>query len=89
MRLSGSVCCSWSFIALSRVTLFYCDNVGTVYLSTNHVQHEQMKHVKIYLHLICECVADGDVCVLRFLTTSQFADIFTEILQSMMFLEFV
>jgi hypothetical protein len=30
---------------LQRATLIYCDNVSAVYLSTNPVQHQHMKHV--------------------------------------------
>jgi hypothetical protein len=30
---------------LSRATLVYYDNVSTVYLSTNPVQHQRTKHV--------------------------------------------
>jgi hypothetical protein len=37
---------------LSRATLVYCDNVSTVYLSTNLVRHQHTKHVEIDLHFI-------------------------------------
>jgi hypothetical protein len=36
----------------SRCTLVYCDNISTVYLSTNPVQHQLTKHVEIDLHFI-------------------------------------
>jgi hypothetical protein len=36
----------------SRCTLIYCDNISDVYLSTNPVQHQHTKHVKIDLHFI-------------------------------------
>jgi hypothetical protein len=36
----------------SRCTLVYCDNISAVYLSTNPVQHQRMKHVKINLHFV-------------------------------------
>jgi hypothetical protein len=62
---------------LSKSTLVYCDNISTVYLSTNPIQHQHMKHVEIDLHFIRECVAIGDARILHILTTSQFADIFT------------
>jgi hypothetical protein len=63
---------------LSWATLVYCDNVSTVYLSTNPVQHKHTKHVEIDLHFACKRVAIGDVHVLHILTTSQFTDIFTK-----------
>jgi hypothetical protein len=49
---------------LQRATLVYCDNVSTVYLSTNPVQHQRTKHVEIDLHFVQERVTAGDVRVL-------------------------
>jgi hypothetical protein len=54
----------------SRCTLVYCDNISVVYLSTNHVQHQRMKHVKIDLYFVREKVAIGQVHVLHVPTTS-------------------
>ena len=68
--------------------LVYCNNVSAVYLSTNPVQHQRMKHVEIDLHFVHDRVAVGDVRVLHVPTTSQFADIFTKSLPSSTFLEF-
>jgi hypothetical protein len=73
---------------LAKSTLVYCDNVSTVYLSTNPVQHQRTKHVKIDLHFVRDRVAIGDVRVLHVPTTSQLADIFTKGLPSSAFLEF-
>jgi hypothetical protein len=60
---------------LSQATLVYCDNVSTVYLSTNPVQPQRTKHIEIDLHFVRKHVAVGDVRVLHVLTTSQFANI--------------
>ena len=73
---------------LAKSTLVYCDNVSVVYLSTNPVQHQRMKHVEIDLHFVRDRVAVSDVRVLHVPTTSQFADIFTKGLPSSTFLEF-
>jgi hypothetical protein len=73
---------------LSKSTLVYCDNVSVVYLSTNPVQHQRTKHVKIDLHFIRERIAIGDVRVLRIPMTSQFVDIFTKGLLTLVFSEF-
>jgi hypothetical protein len=73
---------------LSRATLVYCDNISTVYLCTNPVQHQRTKHVEIDLHFVRERVAIGDVCVLHAPTTSQFADIFAKGLPSSVLSEF-
>jgi hypothetical protein len=62
----------------SPCTLVYCDNISTMYLSTNPVQHQRTKHVEIDLHFVREKVAIGQVCVLHISTTSQFTDIFTK-----------
>jgi hypothetical protein len=63
---------------LQHTTLIYCDNVSTVYLSTDPVQHQRTKHVEIDLHFVHERVAAGDVWVLNISTTLQFVDIFTK-----------
>jgi hypothetical protein len=73
---------------LTKGTLVYCDNVSAVYLSTNHIQHQRMKHVEIDLHFVRERVAIGDVRVLHVPTTSQFTDIFTKGLPTSVFSEF-
>ena len=73
---------------LAKSTLVYCDNVSAVYLSTNPVQHQRTKHVKIDLHFVRDRVAIGDVRALYVPTTSQFADIFTKGLPSSTFSEF-
>jgi hypothetical protein len=73
---------------LQRATLIFCDNVSAVYLSTNPVQHQRTKHMKIDLHFVNERVAAGDVPVLSVPTTLQFADIFTKGLPSSVFLDF-
>jgi hypothetical protein len=73
---------------LQRATLVYCDNVSSVYLSTNLVQHQRTKHVEIDLHFTRERVAAGDIRVLSVPTTLQFADIFTKGLPTSVFLDF-
>jgi hypothetical protein len=73
---------------LTKSTLVYCDNVSTMYLSTNPVQHQRTKHVEIDLHFVRDRVAIGDVRVLHVPTISRFADIFTKGLPSSTFSEF-
>jgi hypothetical protein len=72
---------------LSHITLIYCDNVSTVYLAFNPVQHQHMKHVEIDLDFVRDKVIIEKVCVLHILT-SQFIDIFTKGLPSPLFSEF-
>jgi hypothetical protein len=55
---------------LSKSTLIYCNNVSTIYLSTNPVQHQRMKHVEIDLHFVRERITIGDVRILHVQTTS-------------------
>jgi glucan phosphorylase len=68
---------------LQRATLVYCDNISAVYLCTNPVQHQRMKHVEID-----QRVAAGDVRVLSVPTTQQFADNLTKELSSSVFADF-
>jgi hypothetical protein len=62
----------------SQCTLVYCDNIRVVYLSSNPVQHQHIKHVKIDLHFDRKKVSISQVHVLHVSTTSQFTDIFTK-----------
>jgi hypothetical protein len=64
--------------------VFY-DNVSVVYLSTNPVQHQRTKHVKIDLHLVRNKVATGEIRVLHVPSTSQYADVFSKDLPTSIF----
>ncbi|XP_071686763.1 uncharacterized mitochondrial protein AtMg00810-like [Rutidosis leptorrhynchoides] len=73
---------------LTSATLVYCDNVSSVYLSTNPVQHQQTKHIEIDIHFVHDLVAQGQVRVLHVPSRYQFADIFTKGLPFTLFDEF-
>jgi hypothetical protein len=73
---------------LTKSILVYCDNVNVVYLSTNPIQHQLIKHVEIDLHFVRERVAISDVRVLHVLMISQFVGIFTNGLPTSIFSEF-
>jgi hypothetical protein len=73
---------------LTKSTLVYCNNISVVCLSTNPIQHQRTKEVKIDLHFVWERVAISDVRILHVPMTSQFMDIFTKGLRILVFLEF-
>jgi hypothetical protein len=75
-------------IPLKRATVVFCDNVSAVYLSSNPVNHQRMKHIEIDLHFVRERVAAGAVRVLHVPTSSQYTDIFTKGLPWSVFTEF-
>ncbi|GJU48219.1 ribonuclease H-like domain-containing protein [Tanacetum coccineum] len=62
---------------LSTATLVYCDNVSTIYMPANSVQHQRTKHIEIDIHFICGMVTAGQVRVLHVSSCYQYADIFT------------
>lgn len=63
-------------------------NSPLVYLSTNAVQHQHTKRIEIDLHFVWDKVTLGVVQVFHVLTSSQYANIFTEDLRSSMFCDF-
>ena len=69
-------------IPLTKATLLFCDNISSVYMSSNPVQHQRTKHVEIDLHFVREKVALRQVKVLHVPAAYQYADIFTKGLPS-------
>ncbi|WVZ83665.1 hypothetical protein U9M48_030791 [Paspalum notatum var. saurae] len=72
----------------SKSAIVFCDNVSAQYMTTNPVQHQRTKHIEIDLHFVRDKVALGEVKVLHVPSTSQYADIFTKGLPSVLFREF-
>jgi hypothetical protein len=58
--------------------MVFCDNVSAVYMSSNHVHHRLMKHIKIDIHFVRECDAVGELRVLHVPSGQQFTDIMTK-----------
>ncbi|GAU44778.1 hypothetical protein TSUD_27470 [Trifolium subterraneum] len=73
---------------LSQATLVYCDNVSTIYLTGNPVQHQRTKHIEMDIHFVREKVARGQACVLHVPSRHQIADIFTKGLPRILFYDF-
>ncbi|GKE63202.1 ribonuclease H-like domain-containing protein, partial [Tanacetum coccineum] len=73
---------------LATATLVYCDNVSAVYLSSNPVQHQRIKHIEIDIHFVRDLVATGAIPVLHVSSRYQYADIFTKGLPTSLFDEF-
>ena len=55
-----------------------CDNMSTINLSKNPIQHFRSKHIEIRYHFIREHVANEDVNLEYINTEDQLADIFTK-----------
>lgn len=71
---------------LRAMTLTYYNNISTVYMSSNPIQHQRAKHIEIYLHFVREPVALGSIRVLHISTTFQFTDIFSYLPKGSQFL---
>jgi histone deacetylase 1/2 len=69
-------------------TVVFCDNVSSVYMSTNPVQYQRTKHIEIDLYFVRDRVSMGQVCGLHVPLSRQFADILTKDLPSPLFLDF-
>nr|GEU38005.1 ribonuclease H-like domain-containing protein [Tanacetum cinerariifolium] len=46
---------------LSSAMFVYCDNVSTIYLSSNPVQHQRTKHIEIDIHFVRDLVTADKV----------------------------
>ncbi|KAK4353197.1 hypothetical protein RND71_028715 [Anisodus tanguticus] len=73
---------------LRKTSLVYCDNISTVYLSHNLVQHQRTKNIEMDIHFVREKVAMSHVRVLHVPSSYQYADIFTKGLPRQLFLDF-
>ncbi|GJS29429.1 ribonuclease H-like domain-containing protein [Tanacetum coccineum] len=61
------------YTPLSSATLVYCDNISTVYLSSNLVQHQRTKHIDIDIYFVRDLVAGGQVQVLHVISMQTFS----------------
>ncbi|GKC73512.1 ribonuclease H-like domain-containing protein [Tanacetum coccineum] len=73
---------------LSTTTLVYYNNISSIYMSANPVQHQRTKHIEIDIHFVRDMVTAGQVRVLHVPSRFQYADIFTKGLPSALFEEF-
>ncbi|GKC14122.1 ribonuclease H-like domain-containing protein [Tanacetum coccineum] len=73
---------------LFTATLVYCDNVSSVYMFANPVQHQRTKQIEIDIHFIRDKVAAGHVRVLHVPLRFHYADIFTKGLPYPLFADF-
>ncbi|GKD01472.1 ribonuclease H-like domain-containing protein [Tanacetum coccineum] len=73
---------------LFTAKIVYCDNVSANYLSTNLVQHQCTKHIKIDIHFVRDFVASRQVRVLHVPSLFQYSYTFSKGLPSALFLEF-
>ncbi|PWA93571.1 aldehyde dehydrogenase NAD(P)-dependent, Aldehyde/histidinol dehydrogenase [Artemisia annua] len=72
----------------TSTTLVYCETMSVVYLSSNLVQHQRTKHIKIDIHFVHDLVVAGQVWVLHVSSRYHYADIFTKGLPTTLFEEF-
>lgn len=66
----------------------FCDNISSVYLSTNPLKHQRTKHIEIDLHFVREKVALGQVKVIHVPSPLRYAEIFTKVLPTSLFTDF-
>ncbi|XP_071740067.1 uncharacterized mitochondrial protein AtMg00810-like [Rutidosis leptorrhynchoides] len=71
-----------------KATIVYCDNISSVYMTANPVQHRRTKHIEIDIHFVRDLVTLGHIRVLHVPSRSQYADIFTKGLPSTLFTDF-
>ena len=87
--------CSWLRHLLGEllckvptVTVAFCDNISSVYMSKNPVHHRRTKHIELDIHVVREKVAIGELRVTHVPSARQLADVFTKGLPSPLFFDF-
>ncbi|XP_066354389.1 uncharacterized mitochondrial protein AtMg00810-like [Miscanthus floridulus] len=87
--------CSWLRHLLGEllykvpsVTVAFCDNISSVYMSRNPIHHRRTKHIELDIHFIWEKVAIGELHVPHVPSARQLADVFTKGLPSVLFFDF-
>ncbi|GJT13592.1 ribonuclease H-like domain-containing protein [Tanacetum coccineum] len=73
---------------LSTSTLVYYNNVSSIYISGNAVQHQRTKRIEIDIHFVRDMVTASQVRFLHVPSRYQYADIFTKSLTLALFEEF-
>ena len=59
-------------------TVIFCDNQGTIQISTDLVQRQRTKHIEIHMHYIWGLIHDRVISLQYCPTEQQVADIFTK-----------
>lgn len=62
----------------TRSLSLWCDNLGTIYLSTNSTFHARIKHIKVDFHFVWERVALKILEIIFISSSDEIADIFTK-----------
>ena len=70
------------------MTMAFCDNISSVYMSRNPVHHRRTKHIELDIHFVWEKVAIGELRVTHVPSARQLADVFTKGLPSALFFDF-
>ena len=65
--------------------VMFCDNLSTIALSLNPIQHQKTKHIEIDVHFVRERVAANQLYVQFVSSKEQFADILTKGLSAPLF----
>ena len=69
-------------------TIQRCDNEAALRFVENQVQHSRLRHIDIKYFVVRDWVAAGDIVPEKVATSLNVADIFTKILDRMLFLRF-
>ena len=68
-----------------NVMTLFCDNMSTISILNNHVQHSRTKHIDIRYHFIRDLVEEKVVSLEHISTENQIADLFTKSLDTLRF----
>lgn len=72
----------------NKPIVMYCDNQAAIYIASNHVFHERIKHIEIDCRVIKDATISGALCTPYVRYQDQVGDIFTKVLRKSLFSNF-
>ena len=68
--------------SMQEFVVRYCDNISSIMLANNPVNHARTKHIEVHYHFVREKILVGDIDLVYVMIEEQVVDIFTKTLDT-------